>query len=54
MELRQLAKKIETLCAMSPCYSVAMPIIQNCNDHLTLLARVHEFNANPNPPGYGD
>ncbi len=41
-ELRDLAEKIRQLCLKSPCISAALPVVQNCVDHLTALAAIHE------------
>ncbi len=41
-ELRTLAEQIRQLCLKSPCISAALPVVQNCVDHLTALAAVHE------------
>lgn len=43
-ELRALAKAIEDECSTSPAMSIALPVVQNCVDHLSAIARVHELN----------
>lgn len=53
-ELRHLAKALEMACLQSPACGPALPAVRCCVDHLNLLARLHELNAAPNPPGYGD
>lgn len=58
-ELRALAKAIENLTLQSPVIGPAMPVVRTCVDHLMLLARLHELNAQPpepdvHSPGYGD
>lgn len=58
-ELRSLAKVIENHTLQSPVLGPAMPIVRACVDHLNLLARLHELNAQPpepdmHAPGYGD
>lgn len=47
-ELRDLAKTIEQACAASRSMSIALPVVQNCTDHLLAIARVHELNQETN------
>lgn len=44
-ELRDLARQIERDTLSAPCLSVAWSIVQQCCDHLTLLAGWHEAQA---------
>ena len=43
-ELRALAIVLEKQVRKAPCYSVALPIVQNAVDHLRAVARVHDEN----------
>ena len=44
-ELRALAAAIERITEESRVGSVALRIVRNCTDHLTAVARIHDFNA---------
>ena len=44
-ELRALAAAIERANSESPANSVAWPVVRNCIDHLTAIARIHDLNA---------
>lgn len=44
-ELRELVRVIEQACAASRAMSIALPVVQNCTDHLLLIARVHELHT---------
>jgi hypothetical protein len=54
LELRDLAKQIEQAVLEAPCASIALAIVRPCVDHLLCVARIHELNGTPNPPGFGD
>jgi hypothetical protein len=41
-ELRALASRIEQMCMNAPCVNAALPVVQNCVDHLEALAAVQE------------
>lgn len=43
-ELRELARRLRDEARVSPAYSVAYLIVENCADHLDAVARCHEMN----------
>lgn len=43
-ELRELCRVIEQACSNSHSMSIALPIIQNCVEHLSAIALINELN----------